>query len=382
MTKEIFEAGFAGFFLAMAFVYIVAGMLSRSVASGAYAAIMLVVVGIELYSIPHGIYGGQALHAALLSAYFVAVVGFAFVLLRSLRYDTLFARITIGVLACNVILVFAEDLSVFWRTHYYGVDQIALDALIVMLVVLGVRAMEHEQKPIPAIYLAALLGPAVGLVLNDLSNNGRLPFSLWLLFTFDFGVLWESLFFAFAVALRNRGIQMERDRFERLAYVDPLTGVANRRTFDETLERMWNVARRARVPIAVAMVDIDFFKRLNDTRGHQVGDECLRRVAALCSSALRRAGDCFARYGGEEFAAILVNTNTEHALRLADHMRRVVEADGGITISVGVSSSLPAADGNPLSLVAAADEALYRAKNEGRNCVRAAQPRAELAQKV
>ena len=101
---------------------------------------------------------------------------------------------------------------------------------------------------------------------------------------------------------------------------------------------MWNVARRASVPIAVAMVDIDHFKRLNDTRGHQVGDECLRRVAALCSSALRRSGDCFARYGGEEFAAILVNIDLDRAVTLAEHMRKVVECDGGITVSVGIRS--------------------------------------------
>jgi diguanylate cyclase (GGDEF)-like protein len=121
------------------------------------------------------------------------------------------------------------------------------------------------------------------------------------------------------------------------------------------------------------MVDIDHFKRLNDTRGHQVGDECLRRVAALCSSALRRAGDCFARYGGEEFAAILVNIDLDHAITLAEHMRKVVERDGGITISVGIASRVPAPADDPLALVADADDALYRAKHDGRNCVRVAE---------
>lgn len=188
------------------------------------------------------------------------------------------------------------------------------------------------------------------------------------------GLALEAAFFGYAVGLRNRGIQMERDRFERLAYLDPLTGVSNRRTFDETLVRMWNVARRAKVPIAVAMVDIDHFKRLNDTRGHQVGDECLRRVAALCSSALRRAGDCFARYGGEEFAAILVNIDLDHAITLTEHMRKVVERDGGITISVGIASRVPSPNDDPLALIADADDALYRAKHEGRNCVRVAIP--------
>jgi diguanylate cyclase (GGDEF)-like protein len=176
---------------------------------------------------------------------------------------------------------------------------------------------------------------------------------------------------AYAVALRNRGVQTERVRFERLAYVDGLTGVANRRTFDETLERMWNVARRAHVPLAVAMIDIDHFKELNDSRGHQVGDECLRRVAALCSSVLRRAGDCFARYGGEEFAAILLNVDLEHAMTVAENIRQNVERDGGMTVSVGVAACVPQAGERPRSLVARADEALYRAKHDGRNVVRA-----------
>jgi diguanylate cyclase (GGDEF)-like protein len=124
------------------------------------------------------------------------------------------------------------------------------------------------------------------------------------------------------------------------------------------------------------MIDIDHFKRLNDTRGHQVGDECLRRVAALCSSTLRRAGDCFARYGGEEFAAILVNADLARANDVAEHMRKVIERDGGMTISVGLVARIPSPPDGPLALVADADGALYRAKNEGRNCVRAHAPAA------
>jgi diguanylate cyclase (GGDEF)-like protein len=253
-----------------------------------------------------------------------------------------------AILLINVPLGFVQNFA----------HQLAFDALLAMLVILGVRALAYDA-PIAAVYLAGLAGPILATIVNDAA-------------AFLASAAWEAAFFAYAVALRNRGIQTERDRFERLAYLDPLTGVANRRTFDETLVRMWNVARRAKVPIAVAMVDIDDFKRLNDTRGHQVGDECLRRVAALCSSALRRAGDCFARYGGEEFAAILVNIDLDHAVTLAEHMRKVVERDGGITISVGIASRVPMPSDDPLELVADADDALYRAKHEGRNCVRVA----------
>lgn len=375
-VREITEGAFAGFFLAMALVNVISCGLLRSSASGMYAAIMAIMVGIELFSIPHGMYGGPALHAVLIAGYLAAVVAFAFTLLGTPRHDRNVARIAVGVLAVNVALVFAEYLWPAWAQQYYAIDQLARYALLIVLIVLGFRAIKHDVTPIPVVYLTALVGPAVGLILNDLANNSRLPDNLWLLFSFELGVIWESLFFAYAVALRNRGIQTDRDRFERLAYLDPLTGVANRRTFDETLERMWNVATRARVPVAIAMIDIDHFKRLNDTRGHQVGDECLRRVAALCSSVLRRAGDCFARYGGEEFAAILVNIDLDHAISLADGIRRTVERDGGITVSVGIAARVPDPDETAGSLLSEADEALYRAKHDGRNCVRVAAPRA------
>jgi diguanylate cyclase (GGDEF)-like protein len=372
MNVDALHAGFGGFFLAMAVVNVIAAILMRSRASLSYAALMIVMVYEELYFFS-GKPGGNVAHAFVIAAYLAASVAFSVSLLRVRRHDRKAGLATAAILAANLPLVFCESiLDKSW--HFYALDQVAFDALLAMLVVLGLRARAREG-PIAAMYLVGLLGPVAGAIVNDLSEHMVLPRLDALLFTFDLGVAWEASFFAYAVALRNRGIQLERDRFERLAYVDGLTGVANRRTFDETLVRMWNVAFRAQVPIAVAMLDIDHFKRLNDTRGHQVGDECLRRVAALCSSSLRRAGDCFARYGGEEFAAILVNADLRHATEVAEHMRKVVERDGGMTISLGIASRVPSAADAPLSLVADADEALYRAKNDGRNCVRVAPQR-------
>lgn len=371
VLRSVWLSGFAGFFGAMTVVNVIMGIVMRSPASGAYALLMFVMALIEAYSIPHGAVGGLGTHSLLIVAYLASTVLFALILLRTMRYDRIVGQISIAVLASNVPFVFLEDLVPWWGAHLYALDQVLLDVLLATLVVMGVRALAHEGQ-IAAFYLVAVAGPVVGAIVNDLSVNHVLPNHPALVAMFEIGVLWEALFFAYAVALRNRGVQGERDRFERLAYIDGLTGVANRRTFDETLERMWNVSRRAKVPVAIAMVDIDYFKRLNDTRGHQVGDECLRRVAALCSSVLRRAGDCFARYGGEEFAAILVNVDLEHANVLAEHMRRAVERDGGITVSIGVAARVPQASDSPLSLIADADHALYRAKHEGRNCVRLA----------
>jgi diguanylate cyclase (GGDEF)-like protein len=369
--REAVFASFVGFFCAMSLVNVIAAQLTRSRASAAYAALMAIAAG----NAGDGIVAyPPLLHATFQSLYLIGVVVFAITLLRTIRYDATVSWIAVGVLLANLPLVFVENV-LGDRWHYFALDQAAFDALLATLVVLGVRALTYEG-PIATIYLIGVAGSIVGAILNDLAGHNVIAHVDSLIYAFFIGIAWEASFFAYAVALRNRGIQTERDRFERLAYLDGLTGVSNRRTFDETLVRMWNVARRAKVPIAVAMVDIDHFKRLNDTRGHQVGDECLRRVAALCSSALRRAGDCFARYGGEEFAAILVNIDLDHAVTLAEHMRKVVERDGGITISVGIASRLPTPSDDPLALVADADGALYRAKHEGRNCVRVAVPAA------
>jgi diguanylate cyclase (GGDEF)-like protein len=371
-VKSLALSWFGGFFLAMACINVIYAVLMRSAAGAAYALLTIVMAGNALFSIGHQTYGAAPLHALLFAAYLCAVVLFASTLLQTMRYDVPYARATIVLLALNLPLTFLYDLLPAWGAYLYAIDRLALVALFAMLLVLGVRAWTREGPVISGSYLAAIVGPAIGVALNDLAEYHVAGSSLGLALSFHAALVWEALFLAFAVAYRNRGVQGERDRVERLAYLDGLTGVANRRTFDETLERMWNVARRARVPVAICMVDIDFFKRLNDTRGHQVGDECLRRVAGLCSSVLRRAGDCFARYGGEEFAAILVNVDLAHATTLAEAMRRVVERDGGITISIGVAAGIPQAGDRSEGLIAEADRALYAAKNDGRNCVRVA----------
>jgi diguanylate cyclase (GGDEF)-like protein len=154
-----------------------------------------------------------------------------------------------------------------------------------------------------------------------------------------------------------------------MSNTDALTGVANRRHFDDTLTLEWRRAVRGGTAISLVMADIDYFKPFNDTRGHQAGDELLRRVAQTLQSRLHRAGDLVARYGGEEFAILLTGTDSGHAREVAERLRADVEALGGITISAGVASMSPGRDNKPEELVSAADAALYDAKRAGRNKV-------------
>jgi diguanylate cyclase (GGDEF)-like protein len=165
------------------------------------------------------------------------------------------------------------------------------------------------------------------------------------------------------------------------AQFDGLTRVLNRRAFDARLAEEWQRAVRNDEPLALAMIDVDYFKVYNDRRGHPAGDDALRRVAAAAAASLQRAGDRFARYGGEEFAFILPSTPLARAIEAAERVREAVAAlaiphpvgkGGRVTVSVGVAAAEPASGGTVAQLIAAADKELYAAKAAGRDRVAAA----------
>ncbi|MDQ1353646.1 MAG: two-component system, chemotaxis family, response regulator WspR [Acidobacteriota bacterium] len=168
-------------------------------------------------------------------------------------------------------------------------------------------------------------------------------------------------------------------KLERLANLDPLTGVANRRNFMETFDKEWKRGCRSKLPLALIMIDVDFFKAYNDHYGHQAGDECLKTIASLLNESLGRSGDMLARYGGEEFMIILPGTDIDGTAAVAERLRRKIEAaemphltstiNDFVTISLGTATMVPSARKNPDSLIGAADEALYKAKRNGRNRV-------------
>ena len=169
------------------------------------------------------------------------------------------------------------------------------------------------------------------------------------------------------------------EKLRKLSMVDGLTGIANRRNFDDALGRVWRRGQRESSSVALIIADIDHFKSFNDRYGHQAGDDCLRRVAQVLAQSIKRPFDLVARYGGEEFAVLLPDTPGAAAERLAEEMRLAVESlDTGnihaqvgrpVTISAGVAAIIPQATSKPASLIAVADGCLYRAKREGRNRV-------------
>ena len=167
-----------------------------------------------------------------------------------------------------------------------------------------------------------------------------------------------------------------------LAATDGLTGLANRRTFDKALEAEWLRAARHNMPLSLLLMDIDRFKRFNDSYGHQAGDKCLQMVARILAGAMKRPGDLVARYGGEEIAMLLPATNQDGAAAVAEDVRSRVEAlaiphDGNLpacvlTISIGTATLRPSfelVNADPKMLISLADQALYQAKLKGRNQV-------------
>ncbi len=176
----------------------------------------------------------------------------------------------------------------------------------------------------------------------------------------------------------TRKLDAANQELIRISSSDGLTGIANRRYFDEALSLEWRRARRHSNPVALLMCDVDYFKLYNDTYGHLAGDECLRQVARSISRHSERPSDTVARFGGEEFAVVLAETSIGGALMVAEKIRHGIRElnithdsspFGHVTLSIGIASAAPGFDNPPDDLIAAADKALYHAKQEGRDRV-------------
>jgi diguanylate cyclase (GGDEF)-like protein len=173
---------------------------------------------------------------------------------------------------------------------------------------------------------------------------------------------------------QTRKKNLELNRISRL---DGLTQIANRRHFDEQLQFEWRRLTRSQKPLSLVLCDVDYFKRYNDTYGHQMGDFCLKQVAQAMRKTARRAGDFVARYGGEEFVFLLPNTDADAAIEFAERLQASIQkmqlphrdsaVSSMVTLSMGICTLIPGKTTSPDALFVAADKALYEAKNMGRD---------------
>lgn len=181
--------------------------------------------------------------------------------------------------------------------------------------------------------------------------------------------------------IRARDLVRSQRAAENLAYLDPLTGIRNRRSFDAEMERSWNWCEERREPLSLILLDVDFFKRFNDHHGHPAGDDCLRRVANAIRRVSESRGLMASRTGGEEFGVMVSGVDPTTVVAIAEQIRTAIQALGikhgssfvadNVTASVGVATALPSERFSPRGLLLAADEALYQAKESGRNRVEA-----------
>ncbi|HEY8911670.1 MAG TPA: diguanylate cyclase [Desulfosporosinus sp.] len=186
----------------------------------------------------------------------------------------------------------------------------------------------------------------------------------------------------------TRQLKAANERLQNLSFLDGLTGIANRRHFDQGLLQESRRAKRDNTPLSLIMLDIDYFKAFNDTYGHLKGDDCLKTVASTLKQTLKRPGDFPARYGGEEFAVVLPNTDDIGAAIIAEEMRLSIEranithinslCSDHLTVSLGAVTRFPGQADTPNDLILAADRALYRSKHEGRNRVSVERLKQEL----
>lgn len=243
----------------------------------------------------------------------------------------------------------------------------------------------HLTKDIPIIVLSSKEDPVVK---SDAFSNGandylvKLPDKIELIARIrahskHYLMQLERDAAFFALREMQKQLEQSNKELQRLSALDGLTGIANRRQFDETLVSEWQRALREGSEVSLILLDIDYFKPFNDTYGHQRGDECLQKVARALQDTIRRPADLVARYGGEEFVAILPTTTFEGAQALSANLQKAVHAlkipheasdvSDTVTISIGMATVVPDEQLSPEQFIEMADKALYAAKERGRN---------------
>jgi diguanylate cyclase (GGDEF)-like protein len=243
-----------------------------------------------------------------------------------------------------------------------------------VMLLLGVIAVRAGQKA-ARYFLIAALAAMVGAALTTLSTWGFIPNNSWTFRAVEIGMLADATLLALALAYQFRAGQEERIRAEQLAQLDPLTGLNNRRAFYDKTSPLWSTAIRHDHAVSVMLLDIDLFKRVNDTYGHAHGDAVLKALADVLRKSVRQ-GDVLARWGGEEFIVFMPETGLQAAMALAERLRAAIAemriprgADQtAITASFGVAQKGPH-HATLDALIAAADDCLYQSKAGGRNQV-------------
>ena len=310
-----------------------------------------------------------------------------------LTFVALFTRRMLNVSTLSVgldrILLIESGLSAcmaiggIFASYSWMVKVTSIWPLVVVFTVITIGTLAVARRRSGAwIFVAAWAAGLVGAVLFSAQQQGWLPANDVTVNSLKLGIVLNVVLLSFSLASHIRQLRQEKESFEKaarlnyeLALVDGLTGVPNRRAFDERLEHEIDRARRDKRPIALLMIDIDYFKNFNDAYGHQQGDDTLVRTALIMRNCLRRPSDALFRYGGEEFSVILPDTDEEGAQYTADRVMSAIRKlcvphsespFKQVTVSIG-ATVVRNANIEPEDFIKIADQALYQAKRKGRN---------------
>lgn len=331
-----------------------------------------------------GPYFQDWLDISLMITYSIAGLHFARVLLNTKSYAPKLDKLTVGV-TVFIPLGMLVGAIVNNLTLALALAFLLNTSFAVLFVVLGYQALKHKV-PAARLFLICSVTAATCICISTAAVGGLVPYNDFTFKLIELGVAFEAIFLAFLLAQRFRLAEIDKQVAERSARQDPLTGLNNRLGFEYLADPVWHQHCRSKRDISVVIMDIDYFKAINDDYGHIQGDEVLRSVAALLEHGSRR-GDIVSRWGGEEFLLLLPDTDEAHALQHAERLRALIEsatidsgeADIQFTASFGVCGTQSGLlddkrlTANDLEhMIDGADRALYKVKKSGRNQVHAA----------
>ena len=319
---------------------------------------------------PESIWLQQSLMPTLMFAYLFCGVIFTLEFLNTRTYlPSLFAfryKLYGGLLILAISLLLINDRSIAIMTQL-----IILTTLSVWMLVIGYYSYKNGNRLAKFFVPAVIMGTG-GATISSLATWGIIPYSQWAFRGIEIGMLMEMSLLSISLGFNFKMVQEARKSAEINARIDTLTNLYNRRAFADLVHPLWQLGKRNKTPMAIILIDLDWFKRINDEYGHAIGDEVLEGVGRELKQRLRES-DIPLRWGGEEFLIFLPNTDTSEAHQLADNLRKHFDSKNitpaqKVTMSIGVVSAL-SHEIELDKLIGLADKALYQAKQKGRNCV-------------
>ena len=319
---------------------------------------------------PDSIFIQQWLMPTLMFAYIFSGIVFTIEFLSARTYlPSLYAarkKLYASLILLALILIASGS-----RSLAIMVQLVILTFLSVWMLVIGFFALK-SGNPLARFFIPAIVMGTGGATISSLTTWGIINYSQWSFRGIEIGIMLEMIMLSISLGFTYKVNQQARERAEADARIDPLTSLYNRRAFLDLVYPIWNLSQRSGQAVSMILLDLDWFKKINDEHGHAVGDNVLEQVAATLKNHLRKS-DIALRWGGEEFLFFLPNTQAESAHKLAEKLRMSVAEISipdiqKLTSSVGVAS-IPASAAKPEQLVSMADDALYSAKQAGRNRV-------------